>query len=340
MASTVEQAAVTALATWLASALPGVTVRDSFPDDDAPLPERGVTILMVGQADDEWTTPRTESSQNIHDAIPAELEIETDDIIDTPSANAALNVIRARYVAHLADVTAHQVVDATNVLTAPAVADMSSVSQGSALANDLRAKLATHGALAGASAPHPTADVKNAPTAAAATNATTLRTLTINLAQKLAAHFVARRYLWFLGSRVQRIQMDIWTHYEGAREELLGAIEQVIRTGVTQPDGADVFEDYAPVALGVSVHLNDADWPDAYAVAEFDAPDRISGDVKANEWRASYEGQLDVPMLIWGQTARLARARLTTTLNGAAGPTQTVAWADNADGYTETITPE
>lgn len=322
MASTVERAAVTALADWLASKLPDVRVLDGWLDGDAALPERAITILCVGTAEDEWTTPRKEGEKLIHDALPAELGVDTATIVDTATANAALNTIRTAYLAHLADTDAHAAADATNTLTAPAASNLAT---GIALGNELRTKLPLHEAAAGTGAPHPAADTLNAPTAPAATNEATLVALAKNLAESFAQHLSARVYLWFLGARVQPVQLDIWTHYEAAREELLGSLEQYLRAGSAD---YDVFEDGAPVGLGLSVSLG-ADWPDASAAFDFDSPDRVDGDVQANEWRATYEGKADVPMLVWAQTARLARARVAMTVNDTVGTEVQVDWGSS-----------
>lgn len=332
MAGTVEQAACTALRVWLASQLPDVEVRDAWPDDDAPLPEKALTVLMTGKADDEWTTPRSTGYKAIHAALPAELAVDTVAIVNTATAVAALNVIRADYIAHLADTDAHAAADTTNVLTAPAASDLASAAT---LANDLRAKFILHFAFAGASAPHPVADTKNAPTLSSVVSVeAAVVALTKHLADCLSAHYAARAYLWMLGSRTQPVQIDIWSTFEAARDELIGRVEQLVRVGMTQPDGPNVFEDYAPVGLGVSVALG-ADWPDSYAAFDFEAPTR-NQDPQAQEWRATYEGVVDVPMLAWGQTARLARSRFTMTVDNA-DRTVDVNWADNADGYTETF---
>jgi hypothetical protein len=311
--------------------LPGVEILDAWPDDGATLPERGITVLMTGKADDEWTTPRPTGYKAIHAAMPAELAVDTATIVDTATAVVALNVLRADYVSHLADTDAHAAADATN---GPTVAAASDLPTGILLANNLRTKMAAHEAAAGTGAPHPVADALNAPTAPVATNEATLVALTKNLADCLAAHYAARRYLWMLGSRVQPVQLDIWTTYEAVRDETIGAVEQVVRLGAAQPDGPDVFTDYAPVGLGITVTLG-ADWPDASAAFDFEAPTR-SQDPQAQEWRATYEGTVDVPMLAWGQTARLARAQFTITADGT-DRTVDVNWADNADGYTETF---
>lgn len=336
MTTSVEQDACTALARWLTTALPGVEVRDQFPDDDKPLGKPALSVLMVGKAADEWTTPNWTSSKNIHDALPDALGIDTSAIVDTATANATLNTLRAAYVAHLADTAAHVVADTVNVLTAPEIVDLSDLDAGEDLANDLRTQLPAHEAFAGTGAPHPVADILNAPTAAAATDEPSLVALTKNLVDKLGAHFAARSYLWQLGSRVQPIQLDLWAIYQAQREELIRSLEQVVRVGFIEPDGPDVFDDYAPVGLGIAVSLGD-DWPDSAAAFDFDAPNRLPGDPQANEWRATYEGIVDVPLLAWGQSARLARASLLFTIDAVAGPTATTSWAAGDPGYTETI---
>jgi hypothetical protein len=336
MLVTIERAACNALRTWLAAKMPDVEVRDTWPDDDKPLPERAISILLVGKATDEWTTPRADSHENVHDALPASLALETAAIVDTPSANAALNTLRARFVAHLADTAAHAAADTDTVVTAPAVVDLSSVAQGTALANDLRAKIPAHALLVG---PHDVADDQNAPAAPAATDAASLVTLTKDLVEKLGAHFAARLYTWMLGARVCPVQLDIWARYEAAREDVIARFEAAIRIGTDETQSASLFEEDAPVGLSTAVRLGD-NWTsgDNRAVFDFEAPTR-EGDAQTNEWRATYFGNVDVPMLAKAQTARLARLRLETTLGGAAGPTLEVAWADNDDGYTETITP-
>lgn len=332
MASTPERAACSALAAWLTSSLPDVEVRDAWPDDDATLPARGLTLLLTGKATDEWTTPRADGHRKIHDALPADLGIDTVGIVDTASAVAALNPLRAAYVAHLADTAAHATADATNGPTEPDATDLPT---GIALANNLRAKFIAHFAFAGTATPHPVADGLNAPRAPIATNEASLVALTKSLVDSLSAHFAARMYLWMLGARVQPVQIDIWTTHEAAREEMIGRVEQLVRQGAIQPEGPDVFEDYAPVGLGIAVDLGD-DWPNASAAFDFEAPSRMDGGAQSQEWRATYEGTVDVPLLAWGQTARLARARFTMTVDNA-DRTVDVDWADNADGSTTTF---
>lgn len=331
MAGTVEQAAVNALAAWLTVALPDVTIRRRWPDDDKALPERAITILLTGKADDEWTTPRHASHKTIHADMPAELVLDTTAIVDTATAVVALNAVRADYVIHLADTAAHAAADVTN---GPTVAAASDLATGIALANNLRTKLTAHLAAAGASAPHPAEDTLNAPTAPIATNEPTLVALAKNLVDCLRAHYAARVYLWMLGARVQPVQLDIWSCFEATRDEMIGAVEQKIRQGSVRPDGPDIYSDYAPVGLGIAVTLG-SDWPDASAAFDFESPTR-SQDPQAQEWRATYEGIVDVPMLVWAQSARLARSRFTSTIDNA-DRTVDVDWADNSDGYTETL---
>lgn len=334
MASTPERAACSALVTWLAASLPDVEVRDAWPDDDATLPALGLTLLLTGKATDEWTTPRWDTYRKVHDKLPADLGIDATAIVDTATAVAALNLLRTATIAHLADTDAHAAADATNVPTAPAASNLATAAT---LANDLRTKLTAHFAFAGTAAPHPAADTKNAPTVPAViANEAAVVLLTKNLVDSLSAHYAARVYLWMLGARVQPVQLDIWTTYEAAREETIGRVEQLVRSGVTQPDGEDVFNDYAPVGLGISVALGD-DWPGSYAAFDFESPTRMDGGAKSQEWRAMYEGTVDVPLLAWGQTARLARARFTTTLDDAVTRTVQTDWADNADGSTTTF---
>ena len=334
MLVTVERAACNALRTWLAAELPDVEVRDTWPDDDKPLPERAVSILLVGQARDEWTTPRADSHENVHDALPAALGLDTAAIVDTPSANAALNTLRARFVAHLADTAAHTAADTVTVVTAPAVLDLSSVAQGVALANDLRAKIPAHAVLEG---PHDAGDDQNAPTAPVATDAASLVALAVNLVEVLGAHFAARLYTWLLGARVAPVQLDIWARYEAAREDVIARLEQAIRVGTDEAVDGSLFEEDAPVGLSTAVRLGD-NWSsgDHRAVFDFEAPTR-EGDAQTNEWRATYAGTVDVPMLVKAQTARLARDPLETTVGGSPGRMLEVQWADNADGFTDAI---
>jgi hypothetical protein len=337
MLVTVERAACNALRAWLAAKLSDVEVRDTWPDDDKPLPARAVSILLIGKAADEWTTPRAESHEDVHDAIPAAIELDPAAIVDTPSANTALNTLRSRFLAHLADTAAHAAADMITVVTAPAVVDLSSVAQGIALANDLRSQLPAHALLVG---PHIVADDQNAPTAPAATNAATLLELTVNLVETLGAHFAARLYTWLLGARVAPVQLDVWATYEAAREDVIARLEKAIRVGRDEITGADIFEQDCPVGLSTSVRLGD-NWTagDNRAAFDFEAPTR-EGDAQTNEWRATYYGTADVPMLAKAQSARLARIRIETILAGTAGPTLDIAAADNADGFTDTITSD
>lgn len=330
---TVEQAACNALRTWLASQLPGVEIRSTWPDDDRPLPALAITVLLVGKATDEWTTPRQVAHENIHDQLPAELDIDTAAIVDTPTANDALNALRARFIEHLSDTAAHAEADGTTTVTAPAVADLEDLAAGLALGNHLRAVIGAHQALVG---PHDAADALNAPTAPAATNEATLVALAQNLVHKLDAHFAARLFTWMVGVRVAPVQLDIWATYEATREDLIARLEQAVRVG-TQTAGASVWEEDEPVGLSVAVQLGD-NWAGGhYATFDFEAPTR-DGDAQTNEWRATYVAMVDVPMLAKAQTARLARIALPLTVDAAAGSTVAIALADNAEGFTETIT--
>lgn len=66
MAVSLQQAACNALGSRLSSVLgPGVKVNYDWPDPEAPLPAKGVTILLAGQADDFLLQPEIISSTQI-----------------------------------------------------------------------------------------------------------------------------------------------------------------------------------------------------------------------------------------------------------------------------------
>src|SRR5262249_22984312 len=150
----------------------------------------------------------------------------------------------------------------------------------------------------------------------------------------------ARLYTWLLGARVAPVQLDVWATYEAAREDVIARLEQALRIGSDETTGADLFEEDCPVGLSAAVRLGD-NWTagDNRAAFDCEAPTR-EGDAQTNEWRATYFGTVDVPMLAKAQTARLARFRLETTLGAAAGRSLDIASADNADGFTDTITSD
>jgi hypothetical protein len=58
MATTVQQAAVDALVAYLAEELPEVTVTGHWPDSEADLPEKAITVLLAGKRVDEATEAR------------------------------------------------------------------------------------------------------------------------------------------------------------------------------------------------------------------------------------------------------------------------------------------
>lgn len=61
-----QQAACNALGARLSSALdPDVVVNYDWPDPEAPLPQKGITIVMAGQADDDILQPEAVSSTPI-----------------------------------------------------------------------------------------------------------------------------------------------------------------------------------------------------------------------------------------------------------------------------------
>ena len=64
-----QQAACNALGARLSSALdPDVVVNYDWPDPEAPLPQKGITIVMAGQADDDILQPEVVNSAPI-DAV-------------------------------------------------------------------------------------------------------------------------------------------------------------------------------------------------------------------------------------------------------------------------------
>jgi hypothetical protein len=60
----IQQAAANALATWLATELPDVTLSNRWPEPTVPLGPKTVTVLLAGAADDDILDPQVESQIN------------------------------------------------------------------------------------------------------------------------------------------------------------------------------------------------------------------------------------------------------------------------------------
>jgi hypothetical protein len=62
MSVSVEQAGINALKTYLASQIPGVTINEVWPNPDADLPERVITIVKIGAREETKIDPKVVAS--------------------------------------------------------------------------------------------------------------------------------------------------------------------------------------------------------------------------------------------------------------------------------------
>lgn len=309
MPTTIEQAACNALATWLRAqtALADVEFLSHWPDDEGRLQPKTIAILRAGEPDREPVDPVELSSENIHDALSARIVVATPE--DLPTAITALNTCRSSYEAHRVSTAAHQAADTTHIIAAPAASNLSTAIT---LANELRSDINLHEADATS---HANADTRNRITAAAASDLATLLTLTAAIVRALNSHYVARIFLWRVEALVQPVQMDVWATYEAVRDEMLAALDPALhaRARDTAPSlfpGPGLGGD-DPVRFDLLLELGDG-WTGCGATARFDRPviaDRPTG-AQADEWRATFAGEIECFLIIRSQSPRLTTIEL------------------------------
>jgi hypothetical protein len=133
-------------------------------------------------------------------------------------------------------------------------------------------------------------------------------------------------FTWRLAALRQPLQMDVWTRYDLARDDILARLVPLLHAGMRASVGA---YNANPVRHGVLVPLSDG-W-DGYADCFFDRPQRFDspGAVQRCEYRATYRGWADVDLTITAPSARLARLFLVQRIRDAEG----------SSARTTTVTP-
>lgn len=302
MATTIEQAACNALATWLRAqtALSDVEFLSRWPDDEGRLPPKIIAILRAGEPEREPVDPEVLTSEDIHDEVTARIVVTTP--ADLATSITALNAAKTSYELHRVDTGAHQAADTTHIVAA---ANASNLSTAITLANELRSDINLHEA---DTAAHANADTRNRITAAIASDLPTLIALTRAILAALNAHYVARIYLWRVETIVQPVQMDVWATFEAVRDEMLAALEPALhaRARDTAPGLYPGLGGDDPVRHDLLLALADG-WTGCHATARFDRPviaDRPTG-AQVDEWRATFAGEIECFLIIRSQSPRL-----------------------------------
>jgi hypothetical protein len=303
LTTSIEQAALNALAAWLRATLPtDVIVSDRWPDPDKALPQRAVTILRAGGPTETSTQPSVDAHEVIHDAVTPRVRLA--EPVDVATSITVLNACRASYELHRLDVAVHATADTANAITAPVATNQTTAE---ALANNL----ATKGALHLPAGAHVNPDgsttlVGLAPITPG--NVAQLVAKTTAVLRALNAHYAARIYLWRVAEVEQPVQLDVWAVEDVGRDDVVARLEQVLHAGPGASAG-ELSDD--PVSEYLELVVGDG-WTDAKAEAIFDAPSYSddSESKRRDEYRARYGGTLTVSRFIRSQSPRMTRAQL------------------------------
>lgn len=332
----VEQAAVKAVARLLATALPDVVVGEDWPDPSKQLfnaasKHGAVTVLRVGERQDELIDPRVTDEKIIHAGISPRVDL--DDATDLPSAEAVLEACVDSYEEHRLSTAAHASADTVDAVTAPPSTDLPSACL---LANDLRTQYEAHRVAAAHTTPDPKSSLAAVPPA---TDLQTLLALVNAEKQVLAKHYVARVYVWLVAACRQPVQLDVWAAYPVWRDDIQARLEPLLNqdTVSVRPD---------PVRNGLLIALGDG-WAGT-ADFQFSKPTdpRTPEAAQRSEYRLTYRGTAEFNLTIAAQSSRLAvvglMARLARTLPAPLSTSQslgTAAAATTAADATSTVRP-
>lgn len=317
----VEKAALKALAAWLRLKLPmpeaspnGVAVQTQWPDPDKALPARAVSIIYAGERSDDFCQPTVEATEVIHAAVSSRIIVAT--ATNLSSAISVLNACRSSYEAHRISTSAHLAADIANAIAAPAATDQDSAYE---LAVEMYNDITTH---MGMTTVHPSADGANVINAAVENTAEGLVAAAERIRGALNAHYAARIYVWRIRGCEQPVQLDVWSTYDGGREDIIARLEPLLNADPAESAGWDYSE---PARNGVEVPLGDG-WP-GFAGFVFDKPRRTntSNAQKQSEFRATYSGTAEFWLLIKAQSPRMARIALNQVIGGQAAATATIA---------------
>ncbi len=297
MAVSIEQASFNALAAHLSSKLAGVDIQDSWPDAEEELTASAITILFAGKAEVTYLDPRPVGNARIHKAISP--KVTTAQATTEPTAVALANALKAGWNAHLGSTGAtgaHLVADAINTV---ATVDATNEATAITLANDLRAAFAPHTQSTTFHAD--AADLETTITAPIAVDTATLYALLNDLRWRINQHYATRAYIFEYQQLEQPIQLDLWTIYQPAREDLIDRLEKAINPSIHEGRHGVVLD----LADGWTGKL----W------AWFDSPVRIEGEghTKQSEFRANYRGTVEMVRTVTAQTPRLARLIFTAS---------------------------
>lgn len=114
-----------------------------------------------------------------------------------------------------------------------------------------------------------------------------------------------KTYRWCVLERSQPIQIDVWSTYQAKRDDLIARLDAILNAGWSdQPNS------------GLVLSLSDG-W-DAKAVFDFDGPSILNSGYSAqmSEFRGSYNGTLRVVLYVDAASAKIARIKLHSILNG------------------------
>lgn len=319
----VERAAVRAFASHLAAGLgPEVQVWDRWPDATARItdpqaapgrPRATLTVLLVGDRIDVNINPVKSGERLIHDDVTPRVEPAAA-ITTVPTACAALEDCRTSYESsHRTDTGAHVTADTANTITAPTATNLAT---GIALVNQFRTVLTLHAA----SSAHDNADAGTAAlrrlAAVASGDSAGLIAAAQVILDALNAHYAARIDQWTVALCDQSVQLDLWAAYEAERDSLRYRLEPLLRMSAVDP--ANGFAD-DPATSTCTVALGDG-WQ-GYADFEIGAARTIDTpeSIKAKEFRATYTGRCQVPLLVWAQSPRLVDITLNARLAASLG---------------------
>lgn len=313
-----ERRAAKLLADHLTSRMPDVKVFDRWPSE-VDLPEKAISVIAIGAAEIESQTPQLDVSTygTIHATLPAALSAPASTNEATAIALAA--DLRTAWNAHVVDVAAHAGADATNVLTSSVPVTLSGAK---AVANELRSRLPSH--VAKAPSVHLYADALygTVTSAQASTLASTVALLN-ELRQLVASHFSTRLYLWKVGDFEAQLQVDVWTRYEIAREELLARVVGEMYAGFRyvsgelSPDPTDSFTVLAFPDDGTY-------WGGRVVFSLGDLERSHTTQQRLSEFRATYTLAADGAIIVPAQSPRMATINFQAAMNGDAPANWTV----------------
>jgi hypothetical protein len=338
--STMEEAGLRALRTWLGTNLPGVVISERWPDPSKNLPPQAITVLRVGKPQETSVAPVLEGADDIHRDLTQ--IVTAAPAVDDASTIALLNDARAVYEAHRVNTGAHQAADVLHAVAAPVATNLVTAA---ALAAALEAGITAHAPFMSA---HATADTLSAGRLAATSMPLAARAN--GIARAMNAHIVARVFVWRVGDVLQDVQLDVWAGYHPKRDELLAELVPLLHAPQSRSAPELVMNDGGVPRIGVLLVLG-APWRGATWMAtvdfDFDAPLVMdtADSKRVGEFRAMYQGTMAFARLIRQQGSRIARLKLVERY-GKGDPLPspalgaTLAWSSEEPGSTATYTEE